>query len=150
MTTASRARRGRVLLIEDNPADVELTRSALEDVDAPIELHAVSSGEEALASLQDGGAMRDAMPHLILLDLNLNGLHGHDVLSALKREPATMSIPVVICSSSNAPHDITTSYERGANAYMTKSMRLVDLQQSIAALVQYWFGAVTLPHSSAP
>ena len=148
MNDRKHARRGRMLRIEDNPADVELMSAALEDVGAPIDLVACLSGDEALAMLQGTRGAQRQLPDLIVLDLNLNGLHGHDVLRALKSDETTRAIPVVVCSSSQSAQDIGESYARGASAYMSKCMHFDEMRDAVEHLVRYWFSAAMLPSTA--
>lgn len=135
-----------ILLVEDNPADVRLVREAVAEHHLPAALHWVASGEEALAFVRRQGAHLEApSPDLVLLDLNLPGMNGHEVLQALKRAPETMHIPVVVLSSSSAPTDVLAAYQAHVNAYVVKPDtfdRFLELVRSIEA---YWLEAVLLP-----
>ena len=110
-----------ILLVEDNPADMRLVSEALAEGEIPARLHWVQSGEAALGYLRR--AVDDAgrpMPDLVLLDLNLPGLHGHEVLAEIKRDPALLRIPVLVLSSSSTRQDVLRAYGEHANAYMVK------------------------------
>ncbi len=135
-----------ILLVEDNPADVRLVSEAVAEHRLPAVLHWVSSGEEALAFVRRQGAHHAApVPDLVLLDLNLPGMHGQEVLQALKRAPETLHIPVVVLSSSSAPADVLAAYQSHVNAYVVKPDtfdRFLELVRSIEA---YWLEAVLLP-----
>jgi chemotaxis family two-component system response regulator Rcp1 len=135
-----------ILLVEDNPADMRLISEALAEGQVPARLQWVSTGEDALACLRrsdtPGGI---ALPDLILLDLNLPGLLGHEVLAEIKADPALLHIPVVVLSSSSAPQDVKAAYQHHANAYMLKPDdfdQFMALAQTIRA---YWLSAVLLP-----
>ncbi|MGB9620769.1 MAG: response regulator, partial [Armatimonadota bacterium] len=110
-----------VLLVEDNPGDVRLTREVFRRVRVPANLSVVEDGEQALAFLRRQGPYERApRPDLVLLDLNLPRINGTDVLSAIKNDVGLKRIPVVILTTSRSPHDIARSYELYANCYITK------------------------------
>jgi two-component system, chemotaxis family, response regulator Rcp1 len=135
-----------VLLVEDNPGDVRLTREALRDGKVCNNLAVAKDGEEALAYLRREGPFADApRPDVILLDLNLPRKDGREVLESIKADAALRTIPVVILTSSEAERDIARAYELNANCYITKP---VDLDQFIAvvkAIEDFWFTVVKLP-----
>ena len=109
-----------VLLVEDSHGDVALVKAAVKDVAVPVQLYVVSDGERALQFLRKDGPYEHApMPDLILLDLNIPRVHGHDVLAAL-RHLGLHHIPVVILSSSSEDADIRKAYALCANAYVEK------------------------------
>jgi chemotaxis family two-component system response regulator Rcp1 len=115
-----------VLLVEDSPGDVRLTREALKDAKMHINLSVVSDGTEAMAYLRREKIHAEApRPDLILLDLNLPKMDGRDVLKEIKESDALKSIPVVILTTSASPVDVERSYQLHANCYITKP---VDLQ----------------------
>src|SRR5688572_24129147 len=108
-------RRAEVLLIEDDPGDVDLTREALAEKWAEVSLHVVEDGEKAMAFLRRQAPYEQAVrPDLILLDLNLPRMSGREVLRQIKRDEALRAIPVVVLTTSDADTDITRSYELGA------------------------------------
>ncbi len=133
----------RVLLVEDNAADAFLLREALRELPFPPELHIVRDGREALAVLH--GAETPVSPDLVLLDLNLPLLNGHQVLQAIKHDPRTRTIPVIIFSSSGAEADIQKSYELRANSYVQKPMDLDGFFRVVSAVHAFWLQAVRLP-----
>lgn len=109
-------------------------------------LHVVRDGVEALAFLHRESPYEDAVrPDLIFLDLHLPKLDGRRVLSAIKADPALMTIPVVVLSSSVAPRDIGQLYSIGANSYVTKPVGLERFIQAVQTIEQFWFVAVELP-----
>ena len=131
-----------ILLVEDNPDDVELTRLAFAEAGEPHRLHVVSDGAEAVDYLLARGrhADRDGadLPALVLLDLNLPKLNGREVLQAIRAEPATRSLPVVVLTTSAEPFDVDKVYALGANSYIQKP---VDFDRFIEAARQigvYW------------
>jgi len=135
-----------ILLVEDNPGDVELTIEALKEGKVSNHLSAVGDGIEALAFLRQEEPYRDApRPDLILLDLNLPRKDGRETLAEIKQNPDLCDIPVVILSTSEAERDIMESYKLHANCYIQKP---VDLDQFIAimrSIEDFWFRVVKLP-----
>ena len=135
-----------VLLVEDDPGDVLMTREAFEHHKIRNVLHVVTDGEQALQFLRRAGDYADApRPGLILLDLNLPRLDGLEVLAELKADPVLKVIPVVILTTSSSEEDILRSYRLHANAYVTKP---VDVDQFIAAVRQideFFVSVVKLP-----
>lgn len=135
-----------VLLIEDDSGDVELTEAALEKSKLKINLNVVNDGEEALAYLRQEDQYTNASrPNLIVLDLNLPGLSGLEVLSAIKNEQRLKSIPVVVLTTSDAQPDIQSSYQLGANCYVTKPMGLKEFIKIVNSIEAFWFTVVQLP-----
>lgn len=132
-------RRVELLLVEDDPEDVELTRLALKPLpDAP-RLHVVRDGEEALAFLRREGARAGSpRPDLVLLDLNLPRLDGFAVLARLRADPALAAIPVVVLTSSDRDADIEKAYALGANCYVTKPASLDALAAALAGVLRFW------------
>ncbi|ELZ25165.1 response regulator [Natrinema limicola] len=135
-----------ILLVEDNPGDVRLTTEAFEQGQIETDLHVVSDGSEALSFLSRDGEYTDVpRPDLVLLDLNLPGKDGENVLEELKDDPTLRSIPVIVLTSSSADEDIARSYERHANAYLTKPVDPDEFSQTVRAFEQFWFSVVRLP-----
>jgi chemotaxis family two-component system response regulator Rcp1 len=131
-----------VLLIEDSPGDVRLTREALRDAKVPLALHVASDGIEAMEFLGREGRFSSApRPNLILLDLNLPKLDGREVLEAIKGDPSLMSIPVVILTTSESQADVVQSYRLRANCYVTKP---VDLD-ALIEVFHFWLALARLP-----
>ena len=136
----------RVLLVEDNPGDADLTRDTLEASARAYEIAVAVDGEEAIDYVLRRGRHAGAeRPDLILLDLNLPRLHGAEVLAEIKRHDALRAIPIVVFTSSDAETDIVQSYQRGANGYVTKVGDLGGFVAKIQAIEQFWFRIVTLP-----
>jgi CheY-like chemotaxis protein len=135
-----------VLLVEDDPGDVLMTKEAFEFYKIRNPLHVVSDGEQALHFLRRHGAYADApRPGLILLDVNLPRVSGLEVLEVLKKDPELLLIPVVMLTTSQADEDILRSYQLHANAYVSKP---VDFEQFIAAIRQiddFFMTLVQLP-----
>lgn len=135
-----------VLLIEDNPGDVRLTREALRESRFASTLHVVEDGEQALEFLLHRGAYADSpRPRLILLDLNLPRLSGRQVLEAIKSNPSLRHIPVVILTTSEADDDIAAAYELSANCYISKPVDLDRFFRVIKAIDDFWLTIVRLP-----
>jgi len=110
-----------LLIVEDDPGDVVLTREALTDFEARINVHVVSDGEAAIEFLlREGVYAAVPRPDLVLLDLNLPRMSGHGVLTRIKEDPGLRSIPVVVLTTSNAAEDVEASYDHHANAFVTK------------------------------
>lgn len=140
-----------VLLVEDNPADADLAREALEFHKLHVELSVVMDGIEAMNFLQQEGRYADApRPDLIVLDLNLPKKDGRQVLAAIKTDDKLKRIPVVVLTSSEAEIDVVKSYDLGANCYITKPLDLKAFQYIVRAVNDFWFTIAKLPpHSPA-
>ncbi len=135
-----------ILLVEDNPADMRLVQEALVEGDVPAQLHWAGSGEAALGFLRHTGEHAgQPTPDLVLLDLNLPGLLGHEVLAEIKRDPALLSIPVVVLTSSSTRKDVLAAYAAHANAYMVKPDNYTQFLALVGALRAYWLTSVLLP-----
>jgi CheY-like chemotaxis protein len=135
-----------ILLVEDNPADVRLTREALRDSTFPHELAVASDGLEAMAILRRLGAYSDASrPDLVLLDLNLPKKDGRAVLAEIKADAGLKTIPVVVLTTSQAEQDVLGSYGHYANSYITKPVDLDQFLAVVRSLENFWFGTATLP-----
>ena len=135
----------RILLVEDNPGDAQLVRMAFAEALPSARVSVATDGEAALARLREEGP-----PDLLLLDLNLPGLTGHEVLESIRTDAALRRLPVVVLSSSDAEADVTRSYELGANSHIAKPGDVDALFALAETLARYWFGAVTLPGGTAP
>jgi CheY-like chemotaxis protein len=135
-----------VLLIEDNPADVRLMQEALKDSKVLNNLHVANDGETAMSFLRRKGQYSMVPePHLILLDLNLPGKDGREVLNEIKNDSALKHIPVVIVTTSAAEEDILKSYCQHANCYVTKPVDLDQFIKVVNAIEDFWFTIVKLP-----
>ncbi len=131
-----------ILLVEDNPHDVELTKRALRKAKVRNRLVLAEDGTEALQYLfgekGESGCAREDLPVLILLDLKLPRVDGHQVLRRLRSEEKTKLLPVVVLTSSSEDRDIVASYDLGANSYVRKPMRFSDFADAIKQLGLYW------------
>jgi two-component system response regulator len=135
----------KVLLVEDNPGDAELTRQALESSKLAVELVTVDDGEKALRYLRREPPYRDAaLPDLVLLDLNLPKVSGEEVLREIKADRALRSLPVVVLTSSDAEAEITRCYAEGANCYVVKPVDFSSFMEIVASIEQFWFSVVKL------
>jgi CheY-like chemotaxis protein len=135
-----------ILLVEDDPGDAGLTRAALAQARILCKLHHVTDGVEALAFLRkQGGYGAVPTPHLVLLDLNMPRMGGRDVLAAMRADENLHKIPVVVLTTSDIEADIETSYELGANSFITKPVDIDQFIDAIKALGDYWFSIVRLP-----
>jgi CheY-like chemotaxis protein len=137
-----------ILLVEDNPGDVRLTKEALKDARVLNNLHVAGDGIEALDFLKRQERHRDAIrPDLILLDLNLPKKDGREVLSEIKADPGLRQIPVVILTTSKAEEDILKTYDLHANCYITKPVDLEKFIEVISAIEDFWLSIVKLPRN---
>ncbi len=138
-----------VLLVEDSPGDVRLTREALKDAKVQINLHVALDGMEAMAFLTREGAHTNApRPDLILLDLNLPRKDGREVLAEIKESPALKTIPVVVLTTSASDEDIQRSYLLHANCYITKPVGLEGFLKVVQSIDNFWLSVVKLPQES--
>lgn len=135
-----------ILLVEDNPADVRLTKEALADTKLIINLAVVYDGVEAMEYLNGKGAFKDAIkPDLIILDLNLPRKDGREVLSEIKDTTELKDIPVVILTTSQAEEDIVKMYQLHANCFISKPVDLNQFLQVVKSIESFWFTIVSLP-----
>lgn len=135
-----------ILLVEDNPGDVRLTREALKDAKMLTHLTWAKDGEEALAALRQQGEFANApRPDIILLDLNLPKKGGLEVLGEIKNDDRLKKIPVVILTSSEAEQDIARTYNLHANCYITKPINLDQFVKVVRMIEDFWFTIVKLP-----
>ena len=135
-----------ILLVEDNPGDVRLTREALKEAKVLNELEVVADGEEAMTYLRREGRYAErARPDLILLDLNLPKKDGREVLREVKADEQLRRIPVVVLTSSMAEQDILRSYDLHANCFISKPVQFDQFISVVKAIEGFWLTAVTLP-----
>ena len=138
-------RRTNILLIEDSPSDADLMRIALAEKWPGCTLQVVTDGEDALALLHEG-----PVPDLVLLDLNMPRLHGHEVLAALRasRVPEVRRLPVVVLSTSTDPDDVLRSHELFASSHIVKPQGIEMLFDVVESIANYWFKTVALPSAA--
>ena len=135
-----------ILLVEDSPADVLITREAFTEFKLANTLHVVEDGVEALAFLNHEGKYGSAPhPDLILLDLNLPRKSGRELLAEIKETPRLKAIPVVILTTSPSEQDVLESYEHHANCYIVKPVGFDNFVTAMKSIRQFWFSVVTLP-----
>jgi two-component system response regulator len=135
-----------ILLVEDDPADVELTREGMKDAKMFIHLHTVDDGIEALKFLRHEPPYGDRVrPDLILLDLNLPKKDGREVLKEIKNDEDLKAIPVVVLTTSDADTDIVKCYDLGANCYVTKPVNFDSFIKVVHAIDSFWFTIVKIP-----
>lgn len=135
-----------VLLVEDSPGDVRLTREAFRDANRDIGLHVASDGVDAMAFLRHEGSHADApRPDLILLDLNLPRMDGREVLALIKSDESLKSIPTVILTTSDAEVDIVRSYQLQANCYLTKPAQWDAFDALVRSTNDFWLTKVKFP-----
>lgn len=135
-----------ILLVEDNPGDVRLTREALRDGKVRNVLHVAEDGVEAMAFLRREGNYADApRPDVILLDLNLPRKDGREVLAEIKADETLRRIPIVVMTTSSAEQDILRTYDLHANCYITKPVDLDQFIEVVRSIQEFWLTIVKLP-----
>lgn len=140
-----------ILMVEDNPGDVRLTREALKGGKVWNELTVVTDGVAALDYLHRRAPYQTAEPpDLVLLDLNLPKKDGREVLAAMKSDPSLRKIPVVILTTSQAEEDVVRAYNLNANCYVTKPVDFEQFTRIVQAIEQFWLTIVTLPPREEP
>ena len=135
-----------ILMVEDNPGDVRLTREALKSCKVLNELQVVEDGVAALDFLYRRAPHQNAIrPDLILLDLNLPKMDGRQVLATIKSDDSLKLIPVVVLTTSQAEEDVLRAYRLSANCYVTKPVDLHQFNRIVQAIEQFWLTVVSLP-----
>jgi two-component system, chemotaxis family, response regulator Rcp1 len=136
----------RILLMEDDPGDVELIREALRDAKIALTIDHVGDGEEGMRFLRREGEFSLARrPDIILLDLNMPRKDGREVLEEIKGDKGLRSIPVVVLTTSDAETDIVASYALGANCYLKKPLGLAEFLHVVKSVEDFWLTMVKLP-----
>jgi chemotaxis family two-component system response regulator Rcp1 len=136
-----------VLLVEDSPGDVRLTREAFRTANNSVRLHVATDGVDAMAFLNREGAYADApRPDLTLLDLNMPRMDGRQVLARIKSDESLKTIPTVILTTSTADEDIVSSYRLHANCYFSKPVQLEDFESLVKTINDFWLTVAKLPH----
>lgn len=141
-----------ILLVEDNPDDVELTLEALSQTKLANRVVVVEDGVEAMAYLKREGKYAEVAtrPSLILLDLNMPRKDGREVLEEIKRDSELSTIPVVILTTSQAEEDIIRSYQLHCNCYISKPVDLAQFMKVVKSIDDFWFAIVSLPPTQRP
>ena len=135
-----------VLLVEDSPGDVRLTREAFREANGTIRLSVAIDGVEAMAFLRREGEFANSpRPDLILLDLNLPKMDGREVLAHIKEDESLKTIPTVILTTSDAEADIVKSYQLRANCYLTKPVQLDAFEALVKSINDFWLTKAKLP-----
>jgi CheY-like chemotaxis protein len=146
MFTKSLPRHIEILLVEDSPADILLTREAFEENRIINAIHVAEDGIQAMDFLYKRGEFASApRPDLILLDLNLPRKNGREVLAEIKANPDLRKIPIVVLTTSSADEDILRAYDLNANCYVVKPVGFDNFMQAIQSIRHFWFSVVTLP-----
>ncbi len=145
MNDKTRTKPIEILLVEDSPADILITREAFQDARLVNTLHVVEDGVQAMEFLRREGSYASApRPDLILLDLNLPRKNGREVLAEIKENAEFKSIPVVILTTSNADEDILKAYDLHANCYVIKPVGFDNFLKAVQSIENFWFSVVTL------
>jgi CheY-like chemotaxis protein len=140
-----------LLIIEDSDEDFEALFRMIKNAPIQCQVYRCQDGDEALDFLFHQGQYTDPttapVPSLILLDLNLPGLDGQDVLSQIKQDETLKHIPVIVLSTSNNPRDIRACYQAGVNSYLIKPINMVKFKRNMEVFMEYWFDTIALPDS---
>jgi CheY-like chemotaxis protein len=144
-----------LLVIEDSDEDFEALNRIIDQIrTVPLTIHRCISGDDALDFLNQEGEYHNfsnvSRPELILLDLNLPGTDGREVLAIIKNSATLKTIPVIVLSTSTNPKDIEECYQSGANSYMVKPMKFNELKISIQMMLDYWLKAAISPVGISP
>jgi len=135
-----------ILLVEDDPADVDLTKESLNQSEMNVVLNVVNNGEDALQYLRHQSPYEKAkVPDLILLDLNLPRMNGGEVLKEIKSDFRLESIPVIILTTTDNEVDILKMYDLGANSFVTKPDNFEHFKKVMSCIEEFWFVVSKLP-----
>jgi len=135
-----------VLLVEDSPGDVRLTREAFREANGRIRMHVANDGIEAMAFLRrEGDKVNAPRPDFILLDLNLPKMDGREVLGIIKNDVSLKTIPTIILTTSVAEEDIVKSYQLQANCYLSKPVQLPEFEAVVRSINDFWITRAKLP-----
>ncbi len=139
-----------ILLVEDNPSDIEITKEAFAQGKIKNNLYCVEDGQEALDFLYHKNKYSDTSkapkPDLILLDLNMPKISGIEILEKIKKDKDLLSIPVIILTTSDRDKDVCVSYKLGANSFITKPVEFARFIEVITGIQNYWLTITTIPH----
>jgi len=137
----------KILLVEDNEGDILLTQEALYESNPATQLHIVRDGEAALDFIFKRGRYKEEeSPELIILDINIPRMNGHEVLKALKTSAEYCMIPVVFLTTSTADRDIIEGYKNGVNCYVVKDFIFDDLNHVVVQIEQFWRNVASIPN----
>ncbi len=135
-----------ILLVEDNEGDVLLIKEAFEEVKSELKISTVSDGQAAIDFLCNIQLSKDTSPvNMVLLDVNLPKLNGHEVLQQIKENDALKSIPVIMLTTSSSPNDINKAYNNQASSYIVKPTDINQFLKVVAGIENYWLNTVMLP-----
>ena len=135
-------------LVEDSDDDYYAFKRACRGYENLIDLVRFSSGSDARARFDEVAAGKVDAPHLVILDLNMPGIDGRELLRYIKGTPVLESLPVIIYTTSDAPEDLSQAYEHHANAFHVKPLNYSELENEVHSLLTYWTQCVTLPTAS--
>jgi CheY-like chemotaxis protein len=136
----------KILLVEDNEGDILLTSEALNESKIHVKLSVVKDGWEALNYLEKKESYQNVtMPDLILLDVNLPKLNGHELLKSIKTNESLKQIPVIMLTTSSSENDVLMSYKNHANCYITKPVDVNDFLKVVSSIEDFWISIVKLP-----
>jgi CheY-like chemotaxis protein len=131
-----------ILLVEDSLADIELTMEALAGAKVANDVVVARDGAEALARMQ---SITERLPDLVILDLNLPRMNGHEVLAAMRADARLRRIPVAVLTTSSAERDVVKTYDLGANCFLTKPVDIDQFVHVVQSIDDFWLGLVRLP-----
>ncbi len=135
-----------ILLVDDSNADASIFEMALAEASTRVKLYWVASGDEALEFVHGKGRFEGILPpKIVVLDLNMPGATGFEVLKAVRADPKTRHLPVVVFSTSSAQKDVNMAYALGANAYFAKPMSLEMYISKVRVIIQHWLDLALLP-----
>ncbi|KPQ14046.1 MAG: two component signal transduction system response regulator [Algoriphagus marincola HL-49] len=138
----------KILLVEDNEGDIVLTMEALKDSQLPNEIIIKKDGEAAITYLKElEKSQPKQLPDLILLDINLPKMNGHEVLNQIKNDPELKRTPIIVLTTSSSETDIIEAYSKHANCYITKPVDINDFLKITSKIEEFWFNVVKLPTS---
>ena len=150
MNIYHRSRPAEILLVEDSPADVRLVIEALKECSIPHHLTAIGNGWEALRFLRREGPYTAApRPDLVVLDLNLPGLNGRELLTTIRQDPVLQHLVVIMLTSSAAPQDVYALYRMSVNCFVTKPLDLERFLLLVRTMVEFWLGMAQVPEGVA-
>jgi CheY-like chemotaxis protein len=138
----------KILLIEDNEGDIVLTMEALQELNLVTEVIIKKDGETAISYLREMVKSKpNQLPDLVLLDINLPKMNGHEVLGEIKNDPELKRIPILVLTTSSSENDILEAYRKHANCYITKPVDVNDFIRITSKIEEFWFNVVKLPTS---
>ena len=146
MTKTGPGRPVEILLVEDDPGDVDLTMEVLDMAKVKLNINVVTDGVEALQYLRQEGKYKMApRPDMLLLDLNMPRMDGRETLEEIKKDENLRGIPIIILTTSDADTDVVRSYALGASCFITKPVGLDQFTKVVQSIENFWFTIVKLP-----